>query len=254
MCKKLNLLRLFTFSILFFVSIATVCPTAENIKRTIKVNYDKTTTGEITVVADPGAEYTFEKGAGFPVGASIEWKDQTTDRGSWKDDNVLLPYGPPKTPNKYTITAVLVGEGEGEGPGWEYTVNGTIADPVLTYSEPGEDTYFAEGQTTPTPQVDLKVTVTKPGGTKLEGVSVLFVAKKSDDSIVNIGTGVATSFNRIIEILNTILGTNFKPDYFDNPYDFYQNHTHADTTLAMEALGFEAKYSIQDGIRNYLEV
>jgi hypothetical protein len=36
--------------------------------------------------------------------------------------------------------------------------------------------------------VDLKVTVTKPGGTpKLEGVKVTFVGKREDDSILGIG-------------------------------------------------------------------
>jgi hypothetical protein len=33
----------------------------------------------------------------------------------------------------------------------------------------------------------LKVTVTKPGGTKLEGVDVRFVGKREDDSILGIG-------------------------------------------------------------------
>ncbi len=69
---------------------------------------------------------------------------------------------------------------------------------------------------------------------------------------VNVGTGVATDFNRVIEILNSILGTNFKPEYFDNPYDFYQNHTQADTALAAKTLGFKARYSSEEGIRNYL--
>ena len=72
------------------------------------------------------------------------------------------------------------------------------------------------------------------------------------NTVLNIGTGAATSFNRIIEILNNALGTNFKPDYFDNPYDFYQNHTHADTALATKIIGFKAKYSIEDGIKDYL--
>ena len=72
------------------------------------------------------------------------------------------------------------------------------------------------------------------------------------NTLLNIGTGVATNFNRIIEILNNVLGTDFKPDYFDNPYNFYQNHTLADTTLAMKIIGFKAKHSIEDRIKDYI--
>lgn len=72
------------------------------------------------------------------------------------------------------------------------------------------------------------------------------------NTVLNIGTGIATSFNRIIEILNDTLGTNFKPDYFNNPYSFFQNLTQADTTLAKETIGFKTQYSIEDGIKDYL--
>ncbi len=84
-------------------------------------------------------------------------------------------------------------------------------------------------------------------------VQAMEILNKSKlNTILNIGTGTAASFNRVIEILNNILGTNFKPDYFDNPYNFFQNHTQADTTLAAETIGFKAKYSIEDGIKDYL--
>ncbi len=49
-----------------------------------------------------------------------------------------------------------------------------------------------------------------------------------------------------------MLGTEYKPDYFDNPYDFYQDETLGDPKLAKKAIGFEARYSIEDGIRDYL--
>lgn len=70
--------------------------------------------------------------------------------------------------------------------------------------------------------------------------------------IINIGTGIATTFNYIIEVLNKVLGTSLEPDYFDNPYGFYQNYTLADVTLAKELIGFTAKYSIYEGIKDYL--
>ncbi len=75
-------------------------------------------------------------------------------------------------------------------------------------------------------------------------------AKRS--CIVNVGTGAATSFNRIIQILNHNLGMNYKPEYFDNPFDFYQNETQSDTRLAFECLGFKSNFSIEEGIKDYL--
>lgn len=75
-------------------------------------------------------------------------------------------------------------------------------------------------------------------------------AKRS--TVVNVGTGKATSFNRLIEIINSVLGTKFAPDYFENPYNFYQNKTQADTRKLKEFLNFECSYSIEEGIRDYL--
>ncbi len=76
--------------------------------------------------------------------------------------------------------------------------------------------------------------------------------RAKESGIVNVATGVATTFNRIIEILNEVLGTSYEPEYFDNPYPFYQNETRADTKRAEELLGFKAEYSIEEGIRDYL--
>lgn len=84
----------------------------------------------------------------------------------------------------------------------------------------------------------------------VDGTIKAMEAKES--GIVNIGTGKKTSFNRIIEILKGVLSTNFKQEYFDNPYNFYQNHTQADTNLAERILGFRSNWSIEDGIKDYL--
>jgi ADP-L-glycero-D-manno-heptose 6-epimerase len=78
-------------------------------------------------------------------------------------------------------------------------------------------------------------------------------AMEMDEScIVNIGTGIPTSFNRIVEILNQTVGTNLETEYFDNPYAFYQNETQADTALAYESLGFKAKFCPDEGIKDYI--
>jgi ADP-L-glycero-D-manno-heptose 6-epimerase len=76
--------------------------------------------------------------------------------------------------------------------------------------------------------------------------------KAKESGVVNVGTGVVTTFNRVIEILNEVLGTSYEPEYFDNPYSFYQDETRADTERAEGLLGFKARYSIEEGIRDYL--
>ncbi len=75
-------------------------------------------------------------------------------------------------------------------------------------------------------------------------------AKKS--GIVNVGTGKATTFNRLIEIMNDVLGTELASDYFDNPYPFYQNKTQADVSQLKKLTGFEVQYSIEQGVKEYL--
>jgi ADP-L-glycero-D-manno-heptose 6-epimerase len=76
--------------------------------------------------------------------------------------------------------------------------------------------------------------------------------KAKESGVVNVGTGVITTFNRVIEILNEVLGTSYEPEYFDNPYSFYQDETRADIKRAEELLGFKARYSVEEGIRDYL--
>jgi len=74
--------------------------------------------------------------------------------------------------------------------------------------------------------------------------------KKS--GVFNVGTGNPTTFNRLIEILNELTGSKTPTEYFDNPYGFYQATTQADTTLAKKEMGFEAGYSIEKGIADYV--
>ena len=69
--------------------------------------------------------------------------------------------------------------------------------------------------------------------------------------IVNIGTGTGTTFNRLIAILNEVLHTQLVPDYFENPYRFYQNETRAEIKQAEKLLGFKSHYTIAEGIRDY---
>ncbi len=74
-----------------------------------------------------------------------------------------------------------------------------------------------------------------------------------ESGIFNLGTGQARSFNELIDVLNKCLGTNFQPDYFDNPHAHYQNFTQADLTNAGSALGYEPRFPLEDGVRDYMQ-
>ena len=71
-----------------------------------------------------------------------------------------------------------------------------------------------------------------------------------------VASGIATSFNELVTILNEVLNTNLKQEYFNNPYDLktYQSNTQADTTLAEKRLGWKAKYKLKAGIKEYMEL
>ncbi|HKJ68958.1 MAG TPA: NAD-dependent epimerase/dehydratase family protein [bacterium] len=78
-------------------------------------------------------------------------------------------------------------------------------------------------------------------------------ALEAPSGIYNVATGIATSFNQLVDYLNDALDTSLEPDYFENPYKgTYQEHTQADTTRAQEKLGFQAQYTVQEGIREYI--
>ena len=69
---------------------------------------------------------------------------------------------------------------------------------------------------------------------------------------VNVGTGRAVSYNRLVEVLNEVLGTDLQPDYIDNPYAGYQDKTQAAVEAAERLLGFKAAYDVEAGIRDYI--
>jgi ADP-L-glycero-D-manno-heptose 6-epimerase len=84
----------------------------------------------------------------------------------------------------------------------------------------------------------------------VEGSMRALYAKTS--GIYNLGTGQARSFNELIDVLNKCLGTNFQPDYFDNPHAHYQNFTQADLTNARRALGYQPRFSLEEGVSDYM--
>ncbi len=80
----------------------------------------------------------------------------------------------------------------------------------------------------------------------------LLAAAQEISGIFNVGTGRARSFNDVVAALNRALGTSLEPDYFDNPYAFYQEFTEADLTRTREALGFEPRYGLEEGVAEYM--
>jgi len=71
--------------------------------------------------------------------------------------------------------------------------------------------------------------------------------------IYNLGSGQARSFNELVDVLNRCLGTNFQPDYIENPHAHYQNFTEADLDKVRSALGYQPQFSLEDGVRDYMQ-
>lgn len=79
--------------------------------------------------------------------------------------------------------------------------------------------------------------------------------EKSGFTIYNVGTGIQTSFNRVIEIINRQLDTDIKPVYVKNQINNYVQHTMADISLARLELGYEPRWNnVEDGIRQLLSL
>lgn len=77
--------------------------------------------------------------------------------------------------------------------------------------------------------------------------------KVGESTVLNVGTGQATTFNEIIAHLNKALGLKLEPDYIDNPYtEFYQNFTQADIGRLKAAVGFVPRPTGQ-GIAEYAQ-
>ncbi len=82
----------------------------------------------------------------------------------------------------------------------------------------------------------------------------LLAIKVNESCIVNCGSGKATTFNKLVQILNKVMNTNRVPEYFDNPIaDRYQSYTECDMSLAKAKIGFAPEYDIEKGIADYMK-
>jgi len=75
----------------------------------------------------------------------------------------------------------------------------------------------------------------------------------NQSGVYNLGTGKETSFNEIITYINDVLKKQLQPDYFENPYDFYQDRTCADIEKISKAINYKPEFSVKKGIEDYFE-
>ncbi len=79
----------------------------------------------------------------------------------------------------------------------------------------------------------------------------ILAARARATGIYNLGSGVPRSFNDIVANLNRVLGTEWQPEYIDNPHAHYQPHTEADLSATTRALRYKPKYTLETGIDDY---
>jgi len=72
--------------------------------------------------------------------------------------------------------------------------------------------------------------------------------------ICNVGSGMSRCFNDIIANLGRLLKQDLEVDYFDNPYDFYQNHTEAEMSATTKLLDWRPEWSLEDGMKEYIRL
>jgi UDP-glucose 4-epimerase len=67
--------------------------------------------------------------------------------------------------------------------------------------------------------------------------------------IFNVGTGVATSFNAMITMINEALGREIDPVYVANPLPVYVHDTCADASKLQAATGWQPEVDFAEGVR-----
>ena len=83
--------------------------------------------------------------------------------------------------------------------------------------------------------------------------ALVLASERGKNAVYNVGSGRGRSFNAVIRSLNSALGTSYEPDYFENPYDFYQTFTEADLARSKRDLGYVPKYELESGVLEYMK-
>ncbi len=80
----------------------------------------------------------------------------------------------------------------------------------------------------------------------------LKAAEKKATGVFNVCTGEKATFNELIAHLNASLGADLRPEYFKNPYSFYQEETLGDPSKSARQMSFRAEYTVAKGIEDYV--
>ena len=86
-------------------------------------------------------------------------------------------------------------------------------------------------------------------------VSCCLLAGSADVSgVYNVGTGIPRTFEEIYHTVRKELSLDVQPDYIENKFTKqYQFFTQADISSTQKDLGYESKYSLEDGVADYIE-
>ncbi|MDA1196381.1 MAG: NAD-dependent epimerase/dehydratase family protein [Nanoarchaeota archaeon] len=74
----------------------------------------------------------------------------------------------------------------------------------------------------------------------------------TSSGVYNVGTGIATPFASVLQMVQSVLGSSKSERWIPNPYTAsYQVHTHASVDLATSALGYTAQWKLKEAIADY---
>lgn len=90
-------------------------------------------------------------------------------------------------------------------------------------------------------------------GDVAEVVYRLIRDRKLECEVFNVGTGIETSFNEIVELLNDLLQKDIKPIYKPNPIKNYVYRTRASTKKLEKLLGYKPSTPLREGAKMILE-
>ncbi|MCQ5376425.1 MAG: NAD-dependent epimerase/dehydratase family protein [Candidatus Methanomethylicia archaeon] len=71
--------------------------------------------------------------------------------------------------------------------------------------------------------------------------------------VLNVGTGIETTFNQLVELIGNELGVAMKPVYIPNPIKNYVFRTQAETRRCHKLLDFKASIPLTEGIKRSID-
>jgi len=72
--------------------------------------------------------------------------------------------------------------------------------------------------------------------------------------VYDVGTGVGTSYNTVVKMINRLLGTDVKPKYTrKRPWNYVYGTKSLDTFATEKIIGFKASVGLEEGVRKLIE-